>query len=179
MTVHSHKAWRFIYSPNPCIPSVYMRYKICRPAVFETSWQCPIHSFNGHVFITDTELRQMWQYTTFISVNTDGKMSALSLMPPIKCKPRNCGSILHVSKWFINHFSEVSSSTLGNTQPPFQRLPKIVHRSGRTVKLTIHTQLVSSLRMRAAVSPVSLSLHGVHGDIFTLIFYTVIFPAEL
>ena len=51
------------------------------------------------------------------------KMSALSLTSPTLCQPRNCGSILQVSKRFINHFSEVSSRTLGTTQPPFQHLP--------------------------------------------------------
>ena len=51
------------------------------------------------------------------------KMSALPLMSPTQCKPRNCGSILHVSKRFINHFSEVSSPTLGTTQPSIQSLP--------------------------------------------------------
>ena len=50
-------------------------------------------------------------------------MSALSLTSSMQCQPRNCGSILQVSKTFINHFSEVSNGTLGTTQRPFQCLP--------------------------------------------------------
>jgi hypothetical protein len=100
--------------------------------------------------------RQMWQYTTFTSVNTDGKESALSLTSPTECKSRNCGSILHVNKRFINHFSEVSNPTLGTTQPPFQRPPADSPPVRPNVKLTIHPQLVSRLRMRAAVGPFPL-----------------------
>jgi hypothetical protein len=122
MSVHSHRVCRFIYSPNSRILSVYMRYKIRRPTVFETSWQCPIHSCSGRVYVTKSCDRCGNTELSHLLIQME-KMSPLSLISPTQCKPRNRCSILHVSKRFINHFSEVSSGTLRTTEPAFQGLP--------------------------------------------------------
>jgi hypothetical protein len=69
------------------------------------------------------------------------RMSALSLMSHTQYKPKNCGSVLHVGNRFINHLSEVSSRTLGNSLSHlFNVFQQTVHRPGRTVKLTVHPQ---------------------------------------
>ena len=103
------------------------------------------------------------------------KMSTLPLTSPTQCQPRNCGSILQVSKRFINHFSEVSSWTLETTQPPFQRLPA-GSPPARPNCEAIHPQPTFRLRIRAAVSPFPLkpsrfARRHFHPYLFILLFW--------